>query len=311
MITVVGSFTMNLTALTERLPVPGETMLGASFNMSPGGKGSDQAIAASRLGSDVTIVTRIGKDYFGRYALEHFRNEGIAYEYITFDDRFPTGATLITEDLNGDKTTVITHGACENMTAQEICSAERAIASAKALLIQLETNDDAIITTIFLANKHNVPVILNPAPFRAFPMEILKGVTYATPNTEEASAMSGVNVVDEFSALAAAEAIHANGVKRVILTMGVHGCLVYEDQFNYSFVSAFDIDHPVDTSGAGDAFNGGFAHAIARGDSLLDSVRFASAVAGCSATRKGTAQSMPRLAEVEDFILSHSEIDFR
>lgn len=305
MITVVGSFVVDLAAKTPHMPVPGETVLGRSFKMGPGGKGGNQAVAAARAGSQVNMVTKLGDDEFGRMAVKNFTNEGINLDYTPIVSDESTGTALILVDDTSENMIVVTPGACGKITEADVMAAEDVISKSDVVVVQLETNNEAVVTAIELANKHNVPVVFNPAPYHEFPTEILSKVAYATPNETEAGYMANISVVDDTSAVAAAGKIHDMGVKTVIITMGKRGCLVYEDDTKYEFVSAFRLDNVVDTTGAGDAFNGGFAHAISVGMPLYEAVRFGNAVAGLSVTKFGAAPAMPHKEEIEEFLKNH------
>jgi ribokinase len=302
MITVVGSFVVDLTARTPHMPVPGETVLGRSFKLGPGGKGGNQATAAARAGSEVYFITKLGDDEFGKIAVKSFRDNGINYDYTPITKDYPTGSALILVDDSGENMIVVNLSACGSITREEVFAAEEAFRKSSVVVIQLETSVEANIAAVELAHKCGVPVIFNPAPYSEnYPAEILPMVTYVTPNETEAGYMAGHEVVDDKSALEAAAKIKALGVKIVIITMGRRGCLVYADAKDNYFVPAFTVD-AVDTTGAGDAFNGGFAHAIEKGMDLKTAVRFAGAVAALSVTRFGTAPAMPLKAEIEEFL---------
>ncbi|MBQ9942389.1 MAG: ribokinase [Christensenellaceae bacterium] len=306
MITVVGSFVVDLMSRTPHMPVPGETVLGGPFKMGPGGKGGNQAVAAARAGSKVNMITKLGKDDFGDMALRTFKQEGINTDFTPIDEEEATGAALIIVDKSSENMIVVALGACGKLSKEDIYAAEDAIAKSDLVLTQLETSIEAVVTTVEVAKKHGVPVILNTAPYQEFPKEILKDIAYVTPNETEASYLSGIKVVDDESALKAADAILKMGVqKAAIITMGKRGCLVYQGADNYEFVPSFKLDNVVDTTGAGDAWNGGFSHAIASGMSLHDAAVFGSAVAGLSVTKVGTAPAMPQREDVLAFLEAH------
>ena len=306
MITVVGSFVVDLTARTPHMPVPGETVLGRSFKMGPGGKGGNQATAAARVGSKVNMITKLGKDEFGDMAIKSFTKDGINMDYTPVVEDSFTGTALIIVDDNSENMIAVTPGACGTITKEEVYAAEKAIKNSQVIVMQLETSNDAVAATAELAGKYDIPLIFNPAPYHDdFPREILQHVTYATPNETEAGYMAGgVDVVDDATALEAAAKIQAQGVKTIVMTLGKRGCLVYESADKHKFVDAFKLDNVVDTTGAGDAFNGGFAHAIEQGMELYEAVRYGNAVAGLSVTKFGTAPAMPTEQEVADFLAS-------
>ena len=302
MITVVGSFVVDLSMRSPHMPVPGETVLGRSFKMGPGGKGGNQAVAAARSGSQVNMITKLGDDEFGEMAKKNFTAEGINIDFTPIDPENPTGAAVIIVDDTSENMIVVAGCALNTLTKEEVYKAEELIAKSNVVVVQLEVAMEATLAAVELAHKYNVPVIFNPAPFSAFPEEIIPMVTYATPNETEAGAWAGVEVVDDATALEAAQKIVDKGVKCVIMTLGKRGSLVYKSADDYKFVDAFYIENPVDTTGAGDAYNGGLAHALDVGMDIYDAVRYASAVGGLSVTKPGTAPAMPYAEEVEAFL---------
>ncbi|MEH7076622.1 ribokinase [Neobacillus drentensis] len=297
-VVVVGSYVVDLMSRTPHLPKPGETVLGGPFQMGPGGKGGNQATAAARSGSDVTFLTKLGDDVFGREALKHFTNENVNIDYIKVDPDQATGAALIEVDDKGENSIVVALGACGTITEAEVIEAEDKIKEADIVLIQLETSIEAIVTTVKVAKNHGVPVILNPAPYQEFPREILLDVAYITPNETEAFELTGIEVTDERTALTAAKVIYEQGVHTVIITLGSKGAYLYTGGDSGELIPSFTVE-AVDTTGAGDAFNGGFAHAISNGSSVKDAMKFANAVAALSVTKIGTAPAMPYKHEVE------------
>lgn len=297
-VVVVGSYVVDLMSRTPHLPKPGETVLGGPFQMGPGGKGGNQATAAARTGSEVTFLTKLGDDVFGREALKHFTKENVNIEYIKVDPVQATGAALIEVDEKGENSIVVALGACGTITEAEVVEAEEKISEADIVLIQLETSIEAIVTTVKLARTHGVPIILNPAPYQEFPREILRDVAYITPNETEAFELTGIEVIDESTALTAAQMIHELGVNSVIITLGSKGAFLYTGGEKGELIPSFRVE-AVDTTGAGDAFNGGFAHAISNGYSVKNAMRFANAVAALSVTKIGTAPAMPYRHEVE------------
>jgi len=297
-VVVVGSYVVDLMSRTPHLPKPGETVLGGPFQMGPGGKGGNQATAAARSGSEVTFLTKLGDDVFGREALKHFTTENVNTEYIKVDPGQATGAALIEVDEKGENSIVVALGACGTITEEEVVEAEEKIKEADIVLLQLETSIEAIMTTVKLARNHDVPIILNPAPYQEFPREILRDVAYITPNETEAFELTGIEVRDENTARTAAQIIHELGVKSVIITLGSKGAFLYTGGDKGELVPSFTVE-AVDTTGAGDAFNGGFAHAISNGYSVKNAMKFANAVAALSVTRIGTAPAMPYKHEVE------------
>ncbi len=309
MITVVGSYNTDMVCRAAHLPKPGETVMGSDFMTAPGGKGANQAVAAVRAGSKVTMVAKFGDDNFGRMAIENLKNEGIDMSYSSVTNLAPTGTAQITVDAQTSENTIIViSGANVTFTNEDVEKVKKAIIDADILLVQLEINLDIIAEVIKIAGENGVKVVLNPAPYSELPSEVFKHVTYVTPNETEAGYLSGIDVVDDDSAVKAAAKITEMGVQTVIMTMGKRGCLVYENGKHY-FVEAFSMKNVVDTTGAGDAFNGGFSYAISKGKSVKDAVRYANAVAGLSVTKLGAAQSTATKEEIENFLVENGLAD--
>ena len=305
MVTVVGSFVVDLTSTTTHMPVPGETVLAKSFKLGPGGKGGNQAVAAARAGSQVNMITKLGDDEFGAIAIKSFKANGINIDHTPITKDHPTGSAQIIVDDSGENMIVVALGACAAITREEVFAAEEVIKKSNIVLIQLETSNEAIKAAVELANKYRIPVIFNPAPYNEnYPAEILPLVSYATPNETEAGSMAGVTISDNESALLAASKIKDMGVKTVIITLGKNGCLIYNKSDDYSFVPSFKVE-VIDTTGAGDAFNGGLAHALEKGMDINRAAHFANAVAALSVTKFGTAPSMPTEAEIKEFLQKH------
>ncbi|MBI1362934.1 MAG: ribokinase [Proteobacteria bacterium] len=296
---VLGSFVVDLMCRTPHLPARGETVFGGPFKLGPGGKGSNQAVAAKRAGADVTFMTKLGQDEFGALAQKTFAAEGLPSKYIYTTPDAETGAALImVEDGSAENMITVSVGACHHVSDAEVLAAEKDIAASKVFLTQFETNLSATFLGLSLAQKHSVTTILNPAPVQKVSREKLKGLDYITPNETEATHLSGIPVTDMESAAKAAQWFLDSGVGTVLLTMGEKGVLVMNRDMS-TFVPAYDIGQPADTTGAGDAFNGGFACALAEGKELTEAVRFGCAVAAICVTRVGTAPAMPKRQEVE------------
>jgi ribokinase len=299
-ITIMGSFIVDLMARTPHLPVPGETVMGSTFKIGPGGKGSNQAIAAKRLGAEVTIVTKIGKDFFGKeVALKTFKNEGMDASYVFQDDELSTGTALIMVDENtSENKIVVTAGACQNISDNEIEKARKSIESSAILLTQLETNMSALEKAIVIAHAKGVKVILNPAPAHEVPEHILKMVDILTPNEVEASVLSGVQIETLDDARMAAQVLMSRGVGSVIITLGSKGALVVSEG-KEKRIKRLIVD-VVDTTGAGDAYNGGLATGLSEGMNIFEAAEFANKVAALSVTKIGTAPAMPYRTDVDN-----------
>ncbi len=300
-VTVIGSYVVDLMSRTPYMPKPGETVLGGPFQSGHGGKGSNQATAAARQGIKVNMVTKIGSDVFGEQALKHFSKENINADFIVKSVEEATGAALIAVDSNGENMIIVAIGASGKLTKEEVRRAEEKIKLSTVILLQLETSLEANEEAIRLGKKHAVPIILNPAPYYEFPKHWLKDVTFLTPNETEAEGLTGIPIQDEASARKAGESLYQQGVKNVVITLGSKGCLLYNGQQKGVLIPGFSVE-VVDTTGAGDAFNGGLAACLDQQKSLVDSLTYANAVGALSVTRVGTAASMPTRQEVDHFL---------
>lgn len=299
-ILVIGSSNTDMVAKTDRLPAPGETVLGGGFFMAPGGKGANQAVAAARLGAAVVFVAKVGDDIFGRQAVEGFRREGIDTGLVAVDAVRPSGVALITVDAKGENCIVVASGANGGLGPADLSSAVAKIANAALVLMQLEIPLETVEYVTKVAAGSHVPVILNPAPARPLSDELLRDVYILTPNQKEAEMLTGIPVVDPASAEAAARALAAKGVRVVIITMGAAGALLLVDG-QAGWVSAPAVE-AVDTTAAGDVFCGALAVALSEGRLVKEAVAFACAAAALSVTRLGAQTSAPRREEVEAFV---------
>lgn len=300
-ILVVGSYVVDLMSRTPHMPNPGETVFGGPFQMGPGGKGSNQAVAASRLGASVTMVTKIGKDLFGDQALNNFSQENIDTTYVSQHPNETTGAALIAVDEQSENMIVVAPGACSKMTREDVVQAEKAFQEADIVLLQLEISMEAVETAIDLADQYEKPIILNPAPYQKIKQYYLEKIDYITPNETETYMLTGVEVKDKNSAYRAAKILQDFGVKTVVITLGKLGCFVFDGESNGYIVPSYSVD-AIDTTGAGDAFNGAFATFLTEGYPLQEAVRRANAVAALAVTKIGTAPAMPMKEEVVKFL---------
>ncbi len=297
-IVVVGSFIVDITGFAPRFPADGETILGSSLKMGPGGKGSNQATAASRAGGQVIMITKVGTDVLGAIAHDHYKNEGMTEQFVTVTDRADTGSAFIeVNETTGENRIIVIKGANELITAEEVYAAEEEIASADAVLTQLESSMESVVALKELAKKHNKPFIINPAPMQEVPEGFFDGVDYFTPNETEAEFFSGVKVTDRESAEQAAQKLLRLGVKNVVITLGKKG-VFWTDGKDAALVPTTDLK-PVDTTGAGDAFNGGLTVAVSEKRPIIDALKFANCVASISVTRRGTSPAMPTREEVD------------
>ena len=296
-ICVLGSFVVDLTSRAPHLPVKGETVIGSMFKMGPGGKGSNQGVAAKRAGGEMTMITKVGKDVFGDVANNNFRQEGMYSEFIFQDDEKETGTALIMVDDESANSILVVPGACYNILPEEIERARPVIEDSAILLTQLEINMPATEAAIRIAHEKGVTVVLNTAPVQPVSDELLSMVDIVTPNEVEAALLTGIPIHSIEDCRAAADVFFGKGVKKVVITWGKNG--VYANDGKREVKVPISPVKAIDTTGAGDAFNGGFVVALAEGQDFFRSVVFGSVVAGLSVTKFGTAPSMPFRAEVD------------
>lgn len=298
-ILVLGSSNTDMTVKTPVMPVPGETVLGGDFTMSPGGKGANQAVAARRLGGDVSFICKLGRDVFGENALKHYCAEGLGTDGVLRSD-LPSGVALITVDNAAENCIVVASGANLDITPADIAASSDALRACDILLMQLEIPVPAVLQAARIAHEAGATVVLNPAPYAALPEEIFSYIDLFIPNETELSAFSGLPVGDVPSAVRAAEVLFAKGVGKMIVTMGSKGSLLLDGGAPRT-VSAFRVD-AVDTTGAGDTYCGALCVALAEGRTLDEAARFASAASALSVTRMGAQTAMPTRQEAESFL---------
>lgn len=300
-ILVFGSFVVDLASRGPHLPAPGETVIGSSFAMGPGGKGFNQGIAAGRAGGDVAMVAKLGRDSFAKLAVEQLQKSGMSTEHLIYSRDIPTGtATLCIDERTAQNAIMIVPGACATVTREEVAALEPLVREAEYVVTQLETNLDATEAVIRMAKRHGAKNILNPAPAAMVADEILENIDIITPNELEAEAITGIPVDGEQAAAQAAEYFFQKGVGNVVITLGSRGVYAATREEG-RMIPAYKVD-AVDTTGAGDAFNGGLAVALCEGKELFAACAFAGAVAALCVTRKGAALAMPARAEVDAFL---------
>jgi ribokinase len=297
---VVGSSNTDMIIRVPRIPKPGETVLGGEFAMVPGGKGANQAVAAARAGGRVIFVARVGDDLFGERARADFGSDHIDTRFVFRTADSPSGIALINVDERGENSISVASGANARLSVEDIDRAHEAFAAADILLLQLETPLEVVKAAAGKARDRGLPVILNPAPPRALDRGLLGLVTVLTPNEHEAGFLTGLRVKDEISARQAAAQLRARGLGQVIVTLGERGVYASSAEFEGP-MPAFRVD-PVDTTAAGDVFNGALAVALAEKMMLKDALRFAQAAAAISVTRPGAQPSAPTRAEIDAFI---------
>lgn len=297
-VAILGIFVADLAFHAGRLPGIGETIAGSGFKMGPGGKGSNQAVAAARVGASVTFISKIGRDEFGANALATWKKEGITPRVAETADQ-PTGAAFIyVNDTNGDNAIIVVPGAAATISAQDVEQAADAIKTAAVFITQLEQPVAAAKRGLEIAKAAGTITIFNPAPAERFDDALYGLCDYVTPNESEASLLTGIEVRTVDDARRAGDIFLKKGAGTALITLGEAGALLHAKSQSV-LVPAFKAGPVVETTGAGDAFNGGFAAALAEGASPLEAARFGAAVAGISVTRAGTAPSMPTRSEVD------------
>jgi ribokinase len=298
-ITIMGSFVADLAFRTSHVPAWGETLMGSAFKLGPGGKGSNQAVAAARLGGRVTFMTKLANDPFGQLARDTYKEEGINTDFLFESTDQPTGAaTIIIDEKRGENAIIVVPGACFHITREEVDKAWSRIAKSAVFMTQLETQVPTVEHALKAAHSLGVTTILNPAPATKLPASVYPACDYLTPNESEATILTGMPVQNLMDAEMAAEMLIKRGARNVVITLGEKGALAKNKKVT-EMIPAFHAGPVVETTGAGDAFAGGFAVALAEGNDLLAATRFGCAVAAISVTRPGTAPSMPRRKEVE------------
>ena len=298
---VVGSSNTDMIIRVPHIPKPGETILGDAFSMAAGGKGANQAVAAARAGGRVRFIARVGDDLFGRQALDGFAHDGIDVRSVLATPGAASGIALITVDVRGENSISVASGANALLSVADVEAAGDAFAAADIVLLQLESPLETVEAAARAAKGRGIPVILNPAPARPLDDGLLRLVSVLTPNEHEAEFLTGIAVMDEGSAMKAAARLRARGAAAVIVTLGERGVCVSADPFE-GHVPAFAVV-PVDTTAAGDVFNGALAVAFAEKLPLAEALRFAQAAAAISVTSPGAQPSAPTRAEIESFLL--------
>jgi ribokinase len=292
-ILVIGSSNTDMVIKVRQLPRPGQTVSGGEFQTFGGGKGANQAIAARRAGAEVRFVAAVGDDDFGRSAIDLFVAEGIDTGFLKIDGDAPSGIAMIFVSESGENCIGVAPGANDRLTPALLASEPKMFDDAELLLIQLETPIETVAAAVEMAAERGLPVILNPAPATALSEQVLNKLFCITPNESEAELLTGIAVKDKDSAISVADALLARGVENVVITMGAKGALLRNADCTY-FQSAESVD-VVDTTGAGDTFNGVFAAMIAKGQTLQRAVETAVAAATISVQSAGAIPSIPRL----------------
>lgn len=291
MILVVGSSNTDMVIKCEHLPAPGETILGGNFFMNAGGKGANQAVAAARLNGDVTFIAKVGNDVFGIQSIELFNKENINTEFIFIDTGNPSGVALITVDAKGENCIAVAQGANGNLSVDDLKKLTSVLEAADIILVQLEIPIETIEYVADFCFQQKKKLVLNPAPACKLPDELLSKVSIITPNEKEASMLSGVYVNNIDDAKQAAKILSSKGIETVIVTLGEEGALLYKDN-EFTLIPTNKVN-AVDTTAAGDVFNGALAVALSESTNIIDAVKFATIAASISVTRLGAQASAP------------------
>lgn len=305
-ILVIGSFMMDLVVITAKTPENGETVIGDNFSRFPGGKGANQAVSATRLGEKVTMVGKVGKDEFGDEAISILQREGVNTDYILRDPNHPTGVGSVTLERNGDNRIIVVPGANTAYSPEELVHVKHLIKNAKIVILQLEMHLELVKKAIELASSYKTPVILNPAPAVKLNDDLLRKITYITPNETEAEILTGIKVRDIKSAEKAGRYLLERGVENVIITLADKGAVIINDK-GTSHIPGFPVKS-VDSVGAGDAFNGALAVGIANNKPLEEVVKNANVVGALTVTKRGAIPSLPFKEAVEKFISNQQVI---
>ena len=282
----------------ERLPLPGETLLGGKFFMNPGGKGANQAVAAARLGGKVLFIAKVGNDPFGVRAVDQYKAEGINTKHVLVDKEHPSGVALILVDAHGENSIAVASGANAHLMPQDIDNARGAIEDGDILLMQLETPLETVEHAALLAKQLGKKVILNPAPAHPLPESLLRNLYMLNANETEAEYISGIQITDMNSVARAADIICGKGVENVVITLGSKGAFVKE-RGAYHQVQGLKVK-AVDATAAGDTFCGALCVALAEGRSITEAVEFANRAAAITVTRMGAQSSLPYRGEIDE-----------
>ena len=298
-ITVLGIFVADLAFFSKKIPKIGETIIGDKYVIGPGGKGSNQAVAASKAGASVEFISKIGADRYGEMAKKLYQECNVGIKNIFISDKYSTGAAaILINKETGDNAISVVPGAAGQLTKDDVNKAEGDIKKSSIFLTQLESPIEIVIHALKIAKSHNVTTILNPAPAAKLEKEIFPLIDYFTPNESEASFYVNEKITTIEDAKKYCKKILDLGVKNVIITLGEKG-VYFENSNENHFIPAINLKNKVvDTSGAGDAFNGAFATALSEGTSIIESIKFANKYAGMSTTKIGTANSMPLREEI-------------
>ena len=300
-ISILGIFVADLCFFGDEIPVPGKTVLGKKYIIGPGGKGSNQAIAASRAGGDVSFITKLGQDNYADMALKLYQEAGVNTQAVVLDSNLSTGAAgILINQQTGENAINVVPGAAATIDRKFIDDNLSIINNSKIFLAQLETSIDATMHALKLAKKNGCTTILNPAPATNLPEDCFENVDFFTPNETEAGFFINQSIESEKDCQSAAKVFLDKGIKNILITLGEKGCFFKNNEEEF-LIPAKKLSVPVvDTTGAGDAFNGAFTVALSKNKNYKEAIEFASLVAGISVTREGAANSMPTIEEIEE-----------
>ena len=295
---MIGSCNTDMVISMDHLPLPGETLIGGEFFMNSGGKGANQAVAAARLGGNVSFIAKVGNDPFGKRALEQYRAEGIDVKHILTDPEQPSGVALIMVDAQGENSIAVASGANAHLTTKDLDNAKEILSRADIVLMQLETPITTVEHAANVAKRSGAKVILNPAPAQPLPESLLQNLYILIANETEAEFISGTQITDMDSVARAADILCDKGVEKVVITLGSRGAFVKE-RGNYHQIPGLKVK-AVDATAAGDTFCGALCVALAEGKNLTEAVTFANRCAAVTVTRMGAQSSLPYRSEIEE-----------
>ncbi|MFT7059395.1 MAG: ribokinase [Pseudorhodobacter sp.] len=299
-VVILGVFVADTAYRAARMPKMGETIMGSSFALGPGGKGSNQAVASARMGAQTHMISKLGQDDFATLALNTWAEAGVVPHVQQVSDSYTGAAYIFIEDSTGDNAIIVTPGAAALISVADIEAQAGLIGSASVFVTQLEQPMAAAVRGLQIARAAGVVTVLNPAPAATLPDGMLALCDYITPNETECEALTGIAILTEADAARACEVLRDLGVKTPVITMGEQGAYLY----GHGLVPAVNAGPVVETTGAGDAFNGGFAAALSEGLSPLQAAQYGCATAGLSVTKAGTAPSMPTREAVDALLRS-------
>lgn len=307
-ISILGIYVADTAYMAKRMPEMGETLSGSGFSLGPGGKGSNQAVAAGKAGAKTTFISKIGNDAFGEMALKIYAEAGVTPKLTVMDD-IPTGAAFIfINDDTGENAIIVYPGAAGTISVQDVDDQRECIAASSVFVTQLEQPSEAALRGLEIARNAQVRTVFNPAPANAFPDAIYALCDYIVPNETEAAALVGFPILTEEDAARAGECLLSKGVGVALITLGERGVYYHSPQAS-QLIPAVSSGQVIDTSGAGDAFIGGFTAALSAGKTDIDAIKFGCATAGIAVTRRGTAPAMPDRKEILELLVKTAASD--